>query len=92
MLGVEEGSWGTWARAQSIDPTTLSRWMSEKYRQMPGVLALQTLAEALQVPWEWLLVGDDGVKELATWKENPKRWERLRQRSPQAAAQKSARS
>lgn len=44
-----------------ITQSNLSRWMRN---QVPSFESLQELAEALEVPWEYLLLGEEGAQEI----------------------------
>jgi transcriptional regulator with XRE-family HTH domain len=75
-----------------VNPNQISRWCDD---QMPGSFdALKAIADTFGVPWEWLLVGDEGRDVLnayrdSKWKPPPRgsggaRSTRSRERSAEA--------
>ena len=49
------------ATTLAVNTNQIYRWQKD---QMPGRAMLEKIAEAMGVPWEWLLVGDEGAEHL----------------------------
>ncbi len=63
LVFAEKGlSQADFAREHKIPPNQVSRWLAGK--QMPTHGNMMALADALDVAWQWLLVGDDGHEAI----------------------------
>lgn len=53
------------ATKYGLDPQQFNQWVNGK--SVPSLPAIMRLAEVFGVPWQWLVIGDDGMKALKKW-------------------------
>jgi hypothetical protein len=57
---------GDFARDKKLDKGSVYAWAEEKRSLSDGSLAL--LEKHLEVPWQWLVIGDEGEAALQKWR------------------------
>lgn len=67
ILGFKNTS--EFARERRVDKSNLYRWVAGHVPERANLLLLE---RELQVPWQWLIVGDDGLDTLDAFKDG--RW------------------
>jgi len=54
----------SWAAEHKIDTTLFNNWLKET---QPDLRGLRQLERAFGVPWEWILLGDEGIAALKAY-------------------------